>query len=67
MSKSPKSGAPAAEGEPPLQSRPEYYDTELNLKLIEATERYRAATGDLPTPEQKRAFVFDGVDFSRDY
>ena len=45
---------------------PQPYDAERNIALVEATERYIAERGEWPTEEQRRAFLFDGVDFTEE-
>lgn len=44
---------------------PTYYDTELNLRLNEATERYVTEHGEWPTEQMRAAFINEGVDFSQ--
>jgi hypothetical protein len=51
--------------EPPKLAGPTYYDTELNLRLNAATERYVTEHGEWPTEAMRRAFIEDGIDFSQ--
>ena len=52
--------------QPLKQSKLEYYDADLVIRLNEATERYVTNTGEWPTEEQRRAFIEENVDFSQE-
>lgn len=58
-------GVSASVIEPTEMSGPTYYDTELNLRLNAAIERYVTEHGEWPTEQMRADFINNNVDFSQ--